>query len=183
MSKKNTLQILITLFLILLVQSISFSEVQKSYTQKVKVIVTFDGDIQPHIVEKYGQVLNTLKIINGVVAVIDRADISLLQKEKAIKDVVIDSRIDSIRPEKRQPREYLTTHLQVSDANAVIVGWNLQEPGIAAANTPPDGNSPDYYGAWSTYSVDGTGVVIAILDTGVNYTLTDLDGPQYFLVS
>jgi len=59
------------------------------------------------------------------------------------------------------------------------MGWNLEDAGIAAANTPFDGDPPDKYGAWHEHGVDGTGVIIAILDTGVNYTLPDLDGEQY----
>ena len=140
---KNTLQAVFLLWLALFAPIGAFSAIGKSPTQipkqEVKVIVTFDGEIDTQIVEKYGQVINTLKIINGVVAVIDRADIELLQKEEGIKDVALDSKI-SIIPEGRDPGDISMMAEAASDTNDIIVGWNLQEPGIAASDTPPPPN-------------------------------------------
>jgi len=45
--------------------------------------------------------------------------------------------------------------------------WNLDANGINAVN------------AWNDFSVDGTGVKIAIIDSGVNYNLPDLAGGKY----
>lgn len=146
---------------------------------KAKVIVTFDGDIRPDIVQKYGQVLHKLKIINGLVAVVNRDRIDSLKNEEGIKDVVEDERISWLPPKREKVKEYVSAPVGIAEANEIIVGWNLQEAGIAAANTPPHTNEPNYVGAWSTYSVDGSGVIIAILDTGVNYDLEDLNAPQY----
>ena len=177
----HVLTILLWALLPVIISPISYANNIRSHElppDKAKVIVTFQGDIQPSTVEKYGQVLKTLKIINGLVAVINRDDISILQSEEGIKNVAIDSKI-SVIPPMREPIPVPATAFETLDANEAIVGWNLQEPGIAASDTPPPPNEPNSSGAWSTYSVDGSGVIIAILDTGVNYGLEDLNAPNY----
>lgn len=185
MACKKTLYVLAILLWALLPVVISPTSYAKNIhshelpPDKAKVIVTFEGDIQPSTVEKYGQVLKTLKIINGLVAVIDRDDIGILQSEDGIKNVAIDTKISIIPPPARQSIEYPLKALGTFDTNEVLVGWNLQEPGIAVSDTPPPPDPPTSTGAWSTYSVDGSGVIIAILDTGVNYNLEDLNAPNY----
>lgn len=176
------LAILIWALLPVIISPISYANNIHSHElppDKAKVIVTFEGDIQPSTVEKYGQVLKTLKIINGLVAVIDRDDIGILQGEDGIKDVAIDTKISVSPPPREESIEYILKAFEALDANEVIVGWNLQEPGIAASDTPPPPDPPTEVGAWNTYSVDGSGAIIAILDTGVNYDLEDLNAPNY----
>lgn len=146
---------------------------------KEKVIVTFKKEIQPSIVEKYGQVLKTLKIINGVVAIIDKDNITALKNESGIKNVAIDAVISIPRFPPRQLFIRPASIFETLDSNSIIVGWNLQEPGLNVSNTPPPPSEPNTYGAWSVYSVSGLGIIIAIMDTGVNYTLEDLGGPKY----
>lgn len=178
----HVLAILLWALLFVVISPISYANNIHSHElppHKAKVIVTFENDIQPSTVEKYGQVLKTLKIINGLVAVIDRDDMGILQSQDGIKDVAIDTRISISPPPREESLEHLVKVFEALDANEVIVGWNLQEAGIAASDTPPPPDPPTSYGAWNTYSVDGSGVIIAILDTGVNYNLEDLNAPNY----
>jgi hypothetical protein len=134
---------------------------------KEKVIVTFEKEIQPSIVKKYGQVLKTLKIINGVVAIIDKDNITALKNESGIKNVAIDAVISIPRLPPRQFSIRPASIFETLDSNSIIVGWNLKEPGMAAEN------------AWNRYLLDGSNIIIAILDTGVRYDFQDLDAPKY----
>ena len=69
----HVLAILLWALLPVIIPSISYADNIHSDQlplSKARVIVIFEGDINAATVEKYGQVLKTLKIINGVVAVI-----------------------------------------------------------------------------------------------------------------
>jgi len=65
---------------------------------KAKVIVTFEKDIQQQTVHKYGQVLHKLKIINGLLAVVDRDKIAILQQAEGVKSVAEDEPVFLVPP-------------------------------------------------------------------------------------
>ena len=137
-------------------------------TGKVKVIVTFDGKVRPERVAKYGQVLSSLPIINGLVAVINKGDLARLENEEGVKRVSPDARVEALPITRTKVEAKLSDNLPAAprsgpitpnDQGPIIVGWNLGAEGMAAEH------------AWTNYALNGSGVIIAILDTGVNYNL------------
>ncbi len=60
-------------------------------------------------------------------------------------------------------REEVTEMVALSYSGPVTVRWNNLEAGM---------NSK---AAWDNYNVDGTGIKIAFIDTGINYTMENLD--------
>ena len=137
---------------------------------KERVIVRFKDQIDPNLVTQYhGKVIRQLKIINAIVCEINQSDIELLRQEKAVKHVVPDAVIRIPEP-KRVPEEPIDKQQEPEDliiptaydGNATV-RWNNLEAGL---------NSQ---AAWDNYDLDGTGIKIAFLDTGVNYNMENLD--------
>jgi len=135
---------------------------------KERVIVRFEDQIDPNLVTKYhGKLIRKLKIINAVVCEIDQDKIELLSQEIGIKDVVPDMVIRVPEPERlrEEPvREWEEADLIMPTAydGNVTVRWNNLEAGM---------NSQ---AAWDNYNLDGTGIKIAFLDTGIQHDLADL---------
>jgi len=138
---------------------------------KQRVIVKFKDDIDLSVVKKYGRYKKSLKIINSAVAEIDIDKIELLKAEGIVEDVIADAMIKlpevsrSSGTVEAENSPMIQTESIYSDP---WTDWNLQYEGINAT------------GAWEKYpGLDGSGVTIAIIDSGVNYTLEDLNGPYY----
>jgi len=127
---------------------------------KERVIVQFTDRADPDIITAYGgKIIRELKITNSVVCLISKTDIELLKQNTNIADVIPDA-IIVVAPFPKIPLEEIGTLGYEGD---VTVRWNNLSAGL---------NSQ---AAWYRYDVDGTGVKIAILDTGINYTLENLD--------
>ncbi|GAI19101.1 unnamed protein product, partial [marine sediment metagenome] len=167
------------LILVLLFSASTFAAKKSSTTRyleslhnqgKERVIVRFEDQIDPNLVTKYhGKLIRKLKIINAVVCEIDQYAIELLRQEKAVKDVVPDAVVRIPEP-KRVPEEPVGEWQEPADliiptaydGNATVE-WNNLQAGL---------NSK---AAWDNYDLDGTGIKIAFLDTGVNYNMENLD--------
>lgn len=128
---------------------------------KERVIVRFNKTIDPNVITRHGgKIIHHLKIINSIVCEIDRNKIELLKQHPAVKSVVTDAVINIPEPKESPIREYGLGEL--SYQGPVTIRWNNLEAGL---------NSQ---AAWDRYNLDGTGIKIAFLDTGVNYNLANL---------
>ncbi|RKY07350.1 MAG: hypothetical protein DRP56_05830 [Planctomycetota bacterium] len=171
--------LLLVLFMTGLTDSLLFaknnkkpSTIQAQFNQlkaegKQRVIVKFKDEIDPSVVNKYGRYKKSLKIINSAIAEVDIDKIEQLKAEEVVEDVIPDVMIKL--PEVNRSSgiaeaggSQMQIQTESGDPN-ILVGWNLKSQGISAET------------AWNNYSLDGSGVTIAILDTGVNYNLTDLN--------
>ena len=163
----------------LFAQNKKLSTIEKQFEKlkaegKQRVIVKFKDQIDPSVVKKYGRYKKSLKIINAAIAEIDIDKIEQLKAEGVVEDVIPDVMIrlpevsrasDTVKAEAGQMQ---TTALTESTYPDPWTDWNLQYEGINAT------------GAWEKYpGLDGSGVTIAIIDSGVNYTLEDLNEPYY----
>jgi hypothetical protein len=175
----------------LFIQSTAYSQLQKPYSttayldslrlaNKERVIIKFNGTIDPTLVGKYGgKLIRKLTIINALVAEIPIQSVMLLKQEKAVKEVVPDMVIraegEYERPMFVKPRitpipyaddsVYLETAVNSAISGTVAtyeytgpvtVRWNNLEAGL---------NSK---AAWYRYNLNGAGIKIAFLDTGIN---------------
>jgi len=149
---------------------------------KERVIVKFERSPNAALVEKHaGRVIREIKFLHAVIAEIPMTNMQSLQNERGVLAVVPDVVI-GIDHEYAVPFDELPAGRQ-SDSGTqtdptgpaggtrapfdypgpVTVRWNNLEPGL---------NSK---AAWDGYSLDGTGVKIAFLDTGVNYLMENLN--------
>lgn len=131
-------------------------------------IVSLEEKTNRNIVEKYGKIDYEFKIINAVTAFLTSEQARALRQEAGVKSVEEDQEIQ-IGP-VTQTENTLTTMnsgMQIMAESGTETQWNLTEQGINAEN------------AWNEYNVDGSGVKIAIIDSGVNYNLPDLGGAKY----
>jgi len=78
------------------------------------------------------------------------------QKVKATKDAYVTA--------QSEWEERVNEMMILSYGGTVTIRWNNLEAGLNSKAT------------WDRYALDGTGIKIAILDTGVNYNLVDLGG-------
>ena len=170
---QKTMQLLAVLLWALFVPVLTFAAGKKSSTEayleqlhnqgKERVIVTFKDEIDPNLITQYNaKLIRKLKIINAIVCEIHRNNINLLKRHSSIKDVAPDMLI-RIPPPKRQPTdstgewEERVNEMMAPLSNGAEVRWENLEDGM---------NSQ---AAWDNYNLDGTGIKIAILDTGINY--------------
>jgi hypothetical protein len=129
---------------------------------KERVIVRFNKTIDPNVITRHGgKTIRHLKIINSIVCEIDRNKIELLKQHPAVKSVVTDAVISIPEPKESPIRDYELGALLYQ--GPVTINWNNLEAGV---------NSK---AAWDRYNLDGSGIKIAFLDSGVNYTLPDID--------
>jgi len=149
---------------------------------KERVIVRFERFPNAALVEKHaGRVIREIKLLHAVIAEIPTANMQSLQSERGVLAVVPDVVI-GIGPEYATPFDELSAGRQTDTGTQthptraaggtrapsdypgpVTVRWNNLESGL---------NSK---AAWDRYSLDGTGVKIAFLDTGVNYLMENLN--------
>ena len=126
---------------------------------KQRVIVKFKDQIDPSVVKKYGRYKKSLKIINAAIAEIDIDKIEQLKAEGVVEDVIPDD----IATLPIEPEVQVGAITPLGYDGDVTVRWN---------NLPAGINSQ---AAWDNYDLDGTGIKIAIIDTGINYTMENLD--------
>ncbi len=176
---RQTVKALTILILVLSVSASSFAAKKSSTTEyleslhnqgKERVIVRFEDGINTALIKKYqGKVIRKLKIIDAVVCEIDQDKIELLKQEKGIRDVVPDMVIRMPEPRRvqeepvREWEEEIDLIIPTAYDGNVTVRWNNLEAGL------------DTQAAWDNYNLDGTGIKIAFLDQGVNYTLPDIN--------
>jgi subtilisin family serine protease len=132
---------------------------------KERVIVRFrdDAAVDAGVVQKHGgKLIRKFSTIKALVCEMPQASMEPLLKEGAVLSAYQDAimRIDP-GEEKRVPDEAAGPG-PAFYSGSVTVRWNNLEAGV---------NSK---AAWDRYDLDGTGVTIAFLDTGVNYNLTNL---------
>jgi subtilisin family serine protease len=123
---------------------------------KQRVIIKFTDDIDIKLVEKYCPVKRTLGIIKAAVCEIDETEIDSLESEPGVESVLPDALIP-IPPTTRIPVQASRSY-----GGPVEVRWNHLEAGM---------NSK---AAWDNYDLDGSGIRIAVIDTGIQYNLPDL---------
>ncbi len=173
---RKTLQVLTILLSALSVPLLAFGAGRKSSTEtyleqlhnqgKERVIVLFENEADPDLIAAYNvKLIRKLKILNALVCEINQSDIELLKQEPNIKNVVPDMVIKVPRPKKppKKWEEKVNEEMDLLFSGPATVRWNNLEAGL---------NSK---AAWDRYNLDGTGITIAFIDTGVNYTLADLD--------
>ena len=169
---KNTVQTVFVLFLALCAPIGAFSAAQKSsaltyFDQlhkqgKERVVVLFENKADLALLKKYdAELIHNLKSINALVCVIEHENIEMLKQEDGVKDVVPDMVVRI--PTPPQPEMETGEIGALSYDGSVTVRWNNLEAGL---NTKA---------AWDRYGLDGTGIKIAFIDTGVNYTMENLD--------
>jgi hypothetical protein len=121
-----------------------------------RVIVEFAGAINLGFVQKHCRLKRTLRIINAAVCEIPETGIDLLSRAPEVESVRSDALLQ-IAPTTRHP-----VQVSRSYAGPAAIRWNNLEAGLNAK------------AAWDRYELDGTGVKVAIIDTGIQHTLPDL---------
>jgi hypothetical protein len=130
---------------------------------KERVIVRFNKTIDPNVITRHGgKTIRHLKIINSIVCEIDRNKIEMLKQHPAVKSVVTDAVISIPEPKESPIRDYELGAL--SYQGPVTIRWNNLEAGLNSKAT------------WDRYNLDGTGIKMAFLDTGINYLMANLGG-------
>ena len=184
MLKRNLhVQIMAVLFLCAPLTAVAADKTHptRAYLQKLedlrreRVIVVFRNRPDRHLLGTYNaRLIRRLRTLNAFVCEIDRDAVELLKRLPEIKEVVPDAMIRLPRP-PRKPTVKLKEKLNAmsqstgrhttaqSDIGQAPVEWNCMETGLNAR------------AAWNNYGLDGSGVKIAFIDTGVNYTLPDID--------
>jgi hypothetical protein len=123
---------------------------------KRRVIVKFADAIDLGFVQKHCQLKRVLRIIDAAVCEISETEIDLLSGVPEVESVQSDD-VLQIAPTTRNP-----VQATLSYDGPVEIRWNNLEAGSNAK------------AAWDRYGLDGTGVKVAIIDTGIQHTLPDL---------
>jgi len=176
---KNTRYAGFILFLALFAAAAALSAGRKSSTEayldqlhsrgRERVIILFEGPADKAVVAKYdARIIHDLKSLDALVCEIDQTKIDALKQEPAINQVVPDMIIKAPPPKpagqpESQWEQRVTDQMILAFDGPATVRWNNLEAGL---NTQA---------AWNKYELDGTGIKIAFLDTGVNYTMENLD--------
>jgi hypothetical protein len=133
-----------------------------------RVCVEFEGRIDLSVLSSYGvEVLREMKSASAVICHIDGWQIDRLRQLPGIKAVEPDVAMyvppvpEYSAAVRTESRGELTA---LAYTGVAQVRWNNAEVGL---------NSK---AAWDNYGLDGSGVSIALIDTGVNYKLADLAG-------
>jgi len=131
-------------------------------------IVSFLPNADKSIVAKYGTIERELPTINIVLANLTEEQAQALSQEPGVKSVEEDQ-IIQIGPATSTSNTGIKALNNQMQTMEYILGsqWNLDENGIKAEQ------------AWQNFNVNGQGVKIAIIDSGVDYNLTDLQAPKY----
>ncbi len=126
-----------------------------------RVCVEFEDQIDLSVLRDCGaEIVRTLQSINAIICRIDARQIERLRRLPGIKAVEPDVVMYlPPAPVPAQPRGDLAATGFTGPAE---VRWNHAEAGLNAK------------AAWDRYGLDGSGVSIAVIDTGINYKLADL---------
>jgi subtilisin len=174
---------IVPLFMIgLLVISITFMG-SVTPAERVKAIVVFKDKVQDSdvkaLVEQGGIVDKKLDIINGVSVelpkhVFDKLDYAARHGEAVdskIKFIEVDQQVQILKvdPAKTKPRP-------TPQPSSTPTPSPTATPTPVSQVTPWGINAIKAPDAWETSTVRGTGVTVAVVDTGIDYTHPDLVG-------
>jgi len=127
-------------------------------------LVMLEEGADQGIVANYGTITNRFNIVNAVA--VELTDNALVRLSKNPAVISIEEN-QTFTLEETQPEPLLTGESIGGSMMGPGSQWNLGETGINAEE------------AWNNFPADGTGVKIAIIDTGVNYNHELLDGAKY----
>ena len=146
---------------------------------KERVIVKFERSPNAALVEKHGaRVIREIKLLHAVIAEIPMSNVQSLQSERGVLGVFPDVVI-GIGP------EYATPFDELSAGRQTDTGTETHPTRAAGGTRAPSSVTPEWENleagsnskaAWDRYGVVGTGIKVAIIDTGINYGLPDLGG-------
>ncbi len=129
-----------------------------------RVIILYESDYAPEVsAQSDVRLIRRLRALDGEVCEVPRGRIEQLRRRPGIRDVVIDEPVEMLPPTRSAPAALLGGDGLLSCTGAVPLRWNHLQKGINAK------------AAWDRYGLDGSGLKIAFVDSGVNYTLADTD--------
>jgi minor extracellular protease Epr len=133
---------------------------------KERVIVRFkdDAQVDAALVEKHGgKLIRKFSTIKSLVCEMPQVSLDSLRNEasvlRAYPDAIVRAEMGWREPADTEPGKGNTTDAYTGP---VTNRWNNLAAGVNSI------------AAWDRYNLDGTGVKIAFIDTGVNYALTNL---------
>jgi len=149
---------------------------------KERVIVKFERSPNAALVEKHaGRVIREIKLLHAMIAEIPMTNMRSLENERGVLAVFPDV-IISVGPEYAAPFD------EPSAGRETAIGTQTHPTRAAGGTRAPSettGAIPQWENleagsnskaVWDRYGVDGTGIKVAFIDTGINYNLTDLGG-------
>lgn len=126
-----------------------------------RVCVEFEGEIDLSVLRGCGaEIVREMQNINAVICHIDTRQIEPLRQLPGIKAVEPD--VVMYLPPAPAPAQSGRDLTVAGFTGSADVRWNNLEAGLNAK------------AGWDRYGLDGSGVAIAIIDTGINYKLADL---------
>jgi len=133
-------------------------------TGRERVIILYEGDRAPDMSAQADvRLIRRLRAIGGEVCEVPRNRIEQLRRRAGVRDVVIDEPVELLPPGRPAPATLFDGGSPLSYTAAIPLRWNHLQKGINAK------------AAWDRHGLDGNGLKIAFIDSGVNYTLADTD--------
>ncbi len=127
-----------------------------------RVLLHLKHNVHPAALDKYNlKIIRRLKTGNGLVCSIDPEQFDVLKQDKNIEKIAADARM-RIPDTLITPQQDGDFYEPLSYDGPVTVLWNNLPQGLNAQ------------AAWDNFHVDGNEITIAIIDTGINYTLPDM---------
>ncbi len=167
--KKNIATI--TLIALILIASAGYAKVE---TQEKRYFVTLANGTDASIIEKYGEIRYQYKTMPVVSAILTSKAAERLKQEpgiESIEEVPVHQATEEEQMQwQTQPKGttlQTMTATATSDAiqalESITIPWNFTEQGA------------NIQAAWQNFDVNGEGIKIALIDSGVNWGLPDLD--------
>jgi|GEM_PF-5423288 len=129
-----------------------------------RVIILYEGDCAPDVsAQSDVRLIRKLRAMGGEVCEVPRNRIEQIRRRPGVRDVVIDEPVELLPPGRPAAATLFDGGSPLSYTGAIPLRWNHLQKGINAK------------AAWDRYGLDGTGLKIAFIDSGVNYTLADID--------